>query len=227
MIKTIKYFFFLSLVALCKILGIWQIDRGNEKSNIYNSYTEKLSKNPIDFSLLPDNPKQFTNVIIDNTSFSYIKDKQFLLDNKVNKREAGYEVLTPILVDKKILLVNRGWVTSNNRQTLPDINIKKSISNVEGYVYYYSDPYELEEARYSGKYPMVIQNIITKDISNILDDNVLPYVLILSKKQDNSYVIQSRYKANPEYKHYMYAGQWFLFAVIGLIFMLILMRNDK
>ena len=62
---------------------------------------------------------------------------------------------------------------------------------------------------------------------SILDNNVLPYVLILSKKQDNSYVIQSRYKANPEYKHYMYAGQWFLFAAIGLIFMLILMRNDK
>ena len=167
MIKTIKYFFFLSLVALCIILGLWQIDRGNEKSNLYNSYTEKLAKNPIDFNLLPDNPNQFTNVIINNTSFSYIKDKQFLLDNKVNKREAGYDVLTPILVDKKILLVNRGWVTSNNRQTLPDINIKKSISNVEGYVYYYSDPYELEEAKYSSKYPMVIQNIITLSLIHI------------------------------------------------------------
>lgn len=227
MIKTIKYFFFLSLAGLCIILGLWQIDRGNEKSDLYNSYTEKLSKNPIDFNLLNDNPKKFTNVIIDNSSFTYMTDKQFLLDNKVNNREAGYEVLTPVLVNTDILLVNRGWVTSNSRQILPDLSIKKSSNNIEGYIYYYSDPYELETAKYSSKFPIVIQNLIIEDISSILNYNVLPYVLILSKPQDNSYVIQSNYKANPEYKHYMYAGQWFLFAIIGLIFMVILMRKEK
>ena len=49
-------------------------------------------------------------------SFRYLSKKQFLLDNKVNNRQAGYEVLTPIKVDKNILLVNRGWVTNHNRQ---------------------------------------------------------------------------------------------------------------
>ncbi len=74
---------------------------------------------------------------------------------------------------------------------------------------------------------MVIQNIKLDDISKILDSDVLPYVLILSKKQDNAYAIQSRYQENPELKHYMYAGQWFLFALIGFIFMIILLRKAK
>ena len=119
MIKTIKYLTFLSLITLCVILGLWQIDRGNEKKDIYNSYINKLAKGPIDLNLLSNEPSQFTNIIIKNTSFRYLSKKQFLLDNKVNNRQAGYEVLTPIKVDKNILLVNRGWVTNHNRQRLP------------------------------------------------------------------------------------------------------------
>ena len=227
MIKTIKYLTFLSLITLCVILGLWQVDRGNEKKDIYNSYINKLSNGPIDLNILSNEPGQFTNVIIQNSSFRYLSKKQFLLDNKVNNHQAGYEVLTPIKVDKKILLVNRGWVTNHNRQRLPNINIIDSKSNLEGYIYYYADAYELEKDTYQLDFPMVIQNIKLDDISKILDSDVLPYVLILSKKQDNAYAIQSRYQENPELKHYMYAGQWFLFALIGFIFMIILMRKVK
>lgn len=227
MIKTIKYLTFLSLIMLCVILGLWQIDRGNEKADIYNSYNEKLSKDPIDLNLLSNKPSQFTNIVVKNTSFRYLSKKQFLLDNKVNNRQAGYEVLTPIKVNEHILLVNRGWVTNYNRQRLPDINIADSNSDLEGYIYYYGKAYELEKETYSLKFPMVIQNIELDAISEILASDVLPYVLILSKKQENTYIIQSRYQENPELKHYMYAGQWFLFALIGFIFMIILMRRAK
>ena len=227
MIKTIKYLTFLSLIMLCVILGLWQIDRGNEKADIYNSYNEKLSKDPIDLNLLSNKPSQFTNIVVKNASFRYLSKKQFLLDNKVNNRQAGYEVLTPIEVNEHILLVNRGWVTNYNRQKLPDINIADSNSDLEGYIYYYGEAYELEKETYSLKFPMVIQNIELDAISEILASNVLPYVLILSKKQENTYIIQSKYQENPELKHYMYAGQWFLFALIGFIFMIILMRKAK
>jgi len=123
MIKTIKYFAFLSLISICIVLGFWQIDRGNEKKDIYNSFTENLSKNPLDFSLLDKRPNQFTNTVIKKSSYSYLSDKQFLLDNKVNNRQAGYEVITPVLVNKEILLVNRGWITNHSRLKLPSINI--------------------------------------------------------------------------------------------------------
>ena len=72
MIKTIKYFTFLSLIALCLILGFWQIDRGNEKSYIYNSYMSGLLEAPEHFNKLPDKPSQFTNVIIEKSIFSVL-----------------------------------------------------------------------------------------------------------------------------------------------------------
>ena len=108
-----------------------------------------------------------------------------------------------------------------------NVNIIDSKSNLEGYIYYYGEAYELEKETYSFDFPMIIQNIKLDDISEILASDVLPYVLVLSKKQDNAYAIQSRYQENPEFKHYMYAGQWFLFALIGFIFMIILMRKAK
>ena len=226
MIKTIKYFTFLSLISLCLILGFWQIDRGNEKSYIYNSYMSGLLEAPEHFNKLPDKPSQFTNVIIEKSIFSALPDKHFLLDNKVFERKAGYEVLSPILIDNKILLVNRGWVTNHNRQRLPNI-LNLNNNNLIGYVYYYGDAYELEEQKYSSVFPIVIQSIEIDEISNVLDAEVLPYILILSKSDNDNYTIQPKYKKNPELKHYMYAGQWFLFAIIGLVFMLILLRRDK
>ena len=42
MIKTIKLFFFLSLIIICLILGFWQIDRGQEKLAIYDAFANKL-----------------------------------------------------------------------------------------------------------------------------------------------------------------------------------------
>ena len=57
--------------------------------------------------------------------------------------------------------------------------------------------------------------------------DVEPYVVIMNEKQVNSYEIQSIQNDNPQLKHYMYAGQWFLFSIIGFIFMIILMRKEK
>ena len=62
MIKTIKYFTFLSLIALCLVLGLWQIDRGNEKSDIYRSYMKGLLDEPKSFNQLSNKPIQFTSV---------------------------------------------------------------------------------------------------------------------------------------------------------------------
>ena len=49
----------------------------------------------------------------------------------------------------------------------------------------------------------------------------------MNKKHDDSYALRTIFKENMQLKHYMYAGQWFLFATIGLIFMIILLRKEK
>jgi len=152
-------------------------------------------------------------------------EKQFLLDNQVYNQKAGYDVITPLEVDDKILLVNRGWVSNNNRQSIPDISIVKTKNPIIGYVYYYKNSYMLSNDIYENKWPLLIQSININKKSSLLNKEILPYVLIMNESQDNAYNLKKIYKKNPQLKHYMYAGQWFIFSILGFIFMIILMRR--
>ncbi len=224
MIKTFKLLFFIIIIIICIILGLWQIDRANEKANLYNSFKDKISKNPIDFKVIKDNPIEFTKIIIKG---KYINDKQFLLDNKIFNKQAGYEVISPMLLDNQIILINRGWVSNNNRQSLPKIDIKNINEAAIGYIYQYKDFYQLSEDIYTNVWPLVIQNIEINKIQEMFEPNIFPYIIMMNEEQSNSYSLQTIYKKNSDLKHYMYAGQWFLFALIGIIFMIILYRKDK
>ncbi len=223
MIKTFKVLFFIIVIITCIILGLWQIDRANEKAYLYHAFNERISKNPIQFEVIKSNPVDFTKIIITGT---YISNKQFLLDNKIFNKKAGYEVISPMLFDDQIVLINRGWVSNNNRQSLPNIDIRNVDSQATGYIYKYKDFYQLSEDFYKNDWPLIIQNIEIDKIKQMFKYKVFPYVLIMSEDQENSYNIQTIYKKNSDLKHYMYAGQWFLFAFIGIIFMIILLRKD-
>ena len=102
MIKTFKVLFFVIVIITCIILGLWQIDRANEKAYLYHAFNERISKNPIQFEVIKSNPVDFTKIIITGT---YISNKQFLLDNKIFNKKAGYEVISPMLFDDQIVLI--------------------------------------------------------------------------------------------------------------------------
>ena len=223
-IKTIKLLFFLSIIIICVLLGLWQIDRGIQKEQLYEEFKGTLSEDSVLLKTLPKNPRSFTNMHLNG---EFLTDKQFLLDNKIHNKIAGYEVITPFKVDNKIVLVNRGWVNSNNRQSIPEVLIQNKTTSIYGYSYYYKKLYELDEDNYVNKWPLIIQNIEIDKASKLLGYNIEPYVIIMNKKHNSSYVLQTIFKENMQLKHYMYAGQWFLFAIIGFIFMIILSRKEK
>jgi len=223
-IKTIKLLFFLSIIIICVLLGLWQIDRGIQKEQLYEEFKRTLSEDSVLLKTLPKNPRSFTNMHLNG---EFLADKQFLLDNKVHNKIAGYEVITPFKVNNKIVLVNRGWVNSNNRQSMPEILIQNKTTSIYGYSYYYKKLYELDEDNYINKWPLIIQNIEIDKVSQLLGYDIEPYVIIMNKKHNDSYVLQTIFKENMQLKHYMYAGQWFLFAIIGFIFMIILSRKEK
>ena len=223
-IKTIKLLFFLSIIIICVLLGLWQIDRGIQKEQLYEEFKGTLSKDSVLLKTLPKNPRSFTSMHLNG---EFLADKQFLLDNKIHNKIAGYEVITPFKVDNKMVLVNRGWVNSNNRQSIPEVPIQNKTTSIYGYSYYYKKLYELGEDNYVNKWPLIIQNIEIDKASKLLGYNIEPYVIIMNKKHNSSYVLQTIFKENMQLKHYMYAGQWFLFSAIGFIFMIILLRKEK
>ena len=224
LIKTIQLLFFLSLILICILLGIWQLERGAQKKESFESIQKHRLESPVTIEKIGVPIEKFTNIQLKGM---FLKDRQFLLDNKVHNKKAGYEVITPYIVDNKIVLINRGWVDNNNRQSLPLIEINSSDKPVVGYTYYYEKPYELSEDTYTGNWPLIIQNIDIDKIKEILQYDIAPYVVIMDRDQENLFQLQVIFKKNMELKHYMYAGQWFLFSLIAFIFMIILMRKPE
>ena len=86
---------------------------------------------------------------------------------------------------------------------------------------------ELSDANITQEEPYVIQNLDIKEISSILKKDVYPFYLNLEYDSVYAYApIFEKYE-NKHLTHYMYAGQWFLFALIGIIFLVILNRKKN
>ncbi|MEC9205762.1 MAG: SURF1 family protein [Pseudomonadota bacterium] len=222
--EFIKILFFLLVIFVCSYLGLWQIERGNQKIIIYEKYIKNLEKDPIIVKKLDNKFKEFIKLRVFG---EFILGKQFLLDNSIVNRKAGYKVLTPYKVDKKIVLVDRGWIEKHFDKTLPEVSITKPSNFVDGYVFYHKNLLELDKSVYKNQWPKIIQNIKIEEISTLLNLELEPYILVMYENQNNSYINNRKYKKNAELKHFMYAGQWFLFSVVAFIFMIILLRKES
>ena len=223
-IRGLVLFILSSLVITCIFLAFWQIDRGKQKDELYNSFKKSMASKPKLISVLPDSYQNFQKIQINGV---YSSDKQFLLDNKVYKRKAGYDVLTPMIVNDRVILVNRGWVDNNNRLALPKIDISEPYASVIGYVYNYEKGYVLDSDEINNEWPVLIQQVDIKKMTKSLGREIMPYILVMSTKQRHSFEIRELYKKNDKLKHYMYSGQWFIFSIIGIYLIYILTRRQK
>ena len=98
----------------------------------------------------------------------------FLLDNIVHNKKAGYLVMSPFLVEDKIIIVNRGWVDNFSRQKFPEILTPESDQQIKGYIKYPMKLLELSGVNMTNKEPFIMQNLNINEISSILkkDDSI-------------------------------------------------------
>ncbi len=223
LLKIVGIIFLFVLSITCVKLAFWQIDRGDEKDSIYKNYVNSLNKEAAFITQLADSYEDFTPIKIKGL---FIKDKQYLLDNQVYNKKAGYDVLTPLVVSDEVVLINRGWVFNNDRTKIPDISIESMSTEVRGYVYTYKNAFVLEADTFNTAWPKTIQSINHNQFKAHFDKKLKPYVIIMSDKQNESYIIREKYKTNEKLKHYMYAGQWIIFSLIGFYLCLFLIRSS-
>ena len=155
MINLFKNLSLVLLVVTCFYLGLWQLDRAEEKLAIQTDFQSQIKERPVNINLLSTEPTRYKKIFAEG---SFI-EPYFLLDNIVYNRKAGYYVISPFLIDEKILLVNRGWVDNYSRQKYPVIDTPKEVMIINGYVKYPMQLLELTSENISVKEPYVIQNL--------------------------------------------------------------------
>ena len=93
-------------------LGSWQIVRLNWKLNLISEIESSLIKPSVELS-----SNQNKNFLKIKTSGEIDYDKQIYLYNLNEKGKPGFEVINPILIDKKNYLINRGWIQFDKKAT--------------------------------------------------------------------------------------------------------------
>lgn len=103
-------------------LGFWQLERAAEKQRLQDLYNARAELSPKGPEHLTQRPESLDHFRISVTG-QYDQRYQILLDNKVHQGQAGYHVLTPLLLEHGVsaVLVNRGWVPwGPSREKLPE-----------------------------------------------------------------------------------------------------------
>ena len=193
-------------------MGLWQIERGQAKTNILNDFEKNLQEEP---SYLNQESQKWDRVYVEG---EWASSKQILIDNVINRGIAGYKVLTPLRMSEtdQLILVDRGWIKQNRlRDQLPDIKLIEANEIVSGILETPELGLVLSEDLVSKEWPKISQTKNLDVISNEFDEYVFPMILLADPTLKNSleYIKITPTNMTP-IKHYGYSGQWFLMFLV-------------
>ena len=243
------------LVPFLASLGLWQLDRADQKREIDNGVIQAQAKEALDLNTFLNrlaskeniSKADFSKEFYRSASLSghYDNDHQYLLDNRTYKGKAGFHVLTPFLLDQtnQSILINRGWITyQGTRDNIPDISITKDTITIKGVMKKQgraivlnsiSNTYDNDSKKLEKNYPKLIQSVqlpeLAKDLAKRntkeLNLKLLPIIIELDKADTTGFIRDWQPYYGSIDKHNAYALQWFAFA--GILLFLFFKLNTK
>ena len=211
--------------ALCVRLGIWQLDRLQQR-RAFNSQFESARAQPaLDLNQkLPQNITEMEWQSVRVTG-DYDFANQIALRNQYYGNQSGYHLLTPLLFGEKAVLVDRGWIPADGNSNSFDWRKydKTGTVNVSGQI-------RLGQAKpaiggvedalpENGTKLEVWNNADLEHIASQMPYAVLPvYIQPSAEATDTEPPIPSQPEVDlTEGPHFGYALQWFTFATILLV----------
>ena len=204
--------FFVFFAILFFSLGLWQIERGNNKATILKEFDNNLNREP---SYLSSESKKWDRVFVRGT---WVNSKQILIDNTINRGIAGYKVITPLNIEgsDKTILVDRGWIKQNKyREVLPDISIEEKNETVSGILELPELGLVLSNDLVTSEWPKISQSKNFEILAEQFDMNLFPMILLADPINQKSleYIKITPTNMTPT-KHYGYSAQWFLMFLV-------------
>ena len=125
-------FLWLTIVTLPALLvliglGSWQLQRLQWKNDLISSFEARSAADPIAIPAATAelDDLEFRSLALDGV---FQHDKETFLTGRTYGGNAGFHVVTPLLLDDgRIILVNRGWVSEDYRDPL-----KRAFSQIDG-----------------------------------------------------------------------------------------------
>ena len=221
--------FSLLMLPLLLSLGLWQLQRGDEKQQIVDHHARNQQLPPVISAeeLASGEDQQYRLAWVRGTVDNR---RVIILDNKVNNGRPGYEILQSVSISgvTEKLLINRGWVEASlDREILPSISPIVGEVQLRGYLYRaLKGGYRLDDGiRQVQDWPSRVGWISLERAEELFNESFMPYQLRLD--QDSIGALKTGWTTvavQPE-KHVGYAVQWFAMAFTLLIMTIIANSN--
>ncbi|MBT8115876.1 MAG: SURF1 family protein [Arenicella sp.] len=225
-------------VVVCLImlrLGVWQLDRAEQKQLILDQTLAQASQAPIslDHLLLEKGSDdldglRFRQVLV---SGAYLPDHSILIDNQVVDSQVGYLVMTPFRSEGgTALMVKRGWIpVGASRDIKPTYPTPAGPQKLRGRLVNPVAKPPLWDEQYPVFEGAVWQYLPLEEFAEHSELSVLPLVLELAPDSDQGDglvrqwpIIDDKWVA----KHHGYAFQWFAMAAVFSIACLVLLIKN-
>ena len=214
-------------VASAVSLGVWQLDRAEQKEALAARQTE-LARAP---ALRIENESALPKALELRKVEAYGRFEPagaVWLDNRTRKGLAGYEVVMPFRVSPSgaRVLVNRGWIAgTGDRQRLPVVTTPEGEVQVSGKAVIPGKRiYELREDAGQGR---VWQNLTIERYRMRVGSDVLPFVIEQWNDTDDGLLREWPAPGRGADVNRSYAIQWFALAVlIGGIYGVAFFRRE-
>lgn len=176
-------------------LGVWQIHRYHFKKTLVQTHRQ-------------------TQVV----EGDYQNAQTMFIQNKFYNNRPGFEVLTPLKLagEKKLLLVDRGWIAEPLNHQLPVLDKVKGLQKVSGHVRFLNEYQFILGPNIPNPLtvPLVMQKININELSQLTHEEFYPYILQLDKAEPNGFAREWLVSAMTPEHHLGYAMQWFLMALV-------------
>ena len=221
-------------------LGIWQLDRADQKQTILTQSMTRSLQAPVALTSISsplntaniENEHRFLQVYVEGR---YLPDQTLFLDNQVVDSKVGYAVITPFVFAESglAILVNRGWIgKAESGNQLPIIETPLEKITLTGRL---NNPTE-QPPLWNESYPVyqddVWQFLPIDKIRQETQLDLMPLVLELAPDDDSASdeLVRRWQTLDDEWvnKHKAYALQWFSMAIVFFIACLVLvLRSNK
>lgn len=199
-------------------LGLWQLDRAEQKKALQTLYTQRQQATPVTITdLVLDQDLSYQPVTLTG---HYQAGQHILIDNQIRDRRFGYDVITAfkLLDTDQWVWVNRGWLAADpTRLTLPEIEDIAGLVTLQGNIYAPRGQLWPLGQPLNDSWPRVVQRIDIPSLAKELDIAMFPLTVRLANHQPGA--LQTRWiviNVQPA-KHIAYAVQWFSMAGVLLI----------
>ncbi|MDO9423862.1 MAG: SURF1 family protein [Methylobacter sp.] len=217
--KIIPTLVYLCLLPVLLALGLWQLDRSEQKQALLNLQEQAVATEILHLPAVIENDAEALRYRQVDVTGRYDVAHQFLIDNQISGGKAGYFVLTPLILtgDARAVLVNRGWIPLNqDRSVLPDLPVNQAQTTITGRINDFpSVGIKLAGAEIpTASWPSVVQVVDSDVLAKKLGYSLFQFQLELSKELPDGYKREWHTTTiMPPEQHTAYAIQWFALAL--------------